>query len=126
MATLQSNPWYRLQDLGAGRQLDQHSTVPFGGVLVKDLPGVKYHVIRGVLDSQVVLDGGLKGARQLHMMSQRDPILVKVFRDKDSTAATLQLQVMSQRDSILLKVLREGPPQDGKSVSFARHILLTA
>jgi small subunit ribosomal protein S12 len=40
---------------GEGHNLQEHSTVLIRGGRVKDLPGVKYHVIRGVLDSQGVL-----------------------------------------------------------------------
>jgi len=40
---------------GEGHNLQEHSTVLIRGGRVKDLPGVKYHVVRGVLDSQGVL-----------------------------------------------------------------------
>ncbi len=40
---------------GEGHNLQEHSTVLIRGGRVKDLPGVKYHIIRGVLDSQGVL-----------------------------------------------------------------------
>jgi small subunit ribosomal protein S12 len=40
---------------GEGHNLQEHSVVLIRGGRVKDLPGVKYHVIRGVLDSQGVL-----------------------------------------------------------------------
>ena len=35
---------------GENHSLQEHSTVLIRGGRVKDLPGVKYHVIRGVLD----------------------------------------------------------------------------
>lgn len=39
---------------GEGHQLQEHSAVLVRGGRVKDLPGVKFHVIRGVLDLQGV------------------------------------------------------------------------
>ncbi len=36
---------------GEGHNLQEHSVVLIRGGRVKDLPGVRYHVIRGVLDS---------------------------------------------------------------------------
>lgn len=39
---------------GVGHNLQEHSVVMVRGGRVKDLPGVRYHVIRGVLDTQGV------------------------------------------------------------------------
>nr|YP_665663.1 ribosomal protein S12 [Nephroselmis olivacea]AAF03190.1 ribosomal protein S12 [Nephroselmis olivacea] len=39
---------------GEGHHLQEHSVVLLRGGRVKDLPGVKYHIIRGVLDLQGV------------------------------------------------------------------------
>ena len=39
---------------GVGHNLQEHSVVMVRGGLVKDLPGVRYHVIRGSLDTQGV------------------------------------------------------------------------
>ena len=36
---------------GIGHSLQEHSTVLIRGGRVKDLPGVRYHIIRGALDS---------------------------------------------------------------------------
>nr|YP_010555021.1 ribosomal protein S12 [Pogoniopsis schenckii]UYP51001.1 ribosomal protein S12 [Pogoniopsis schenckii] len=44
---------------GVGHNLQEHSIVLVRGGRVKDLPGVKYHVIRGTLDA-----GGVKDRRQ--------------------------------------------------------------
>ncbi len=41
---------------GEGHNLQEHSVVMIRGGRVKDLPGVRYHVIRGVLDTQGVKD----------------------------------------------------------------------
>ena len=44
---------------GVGHNLQEHSIVMIRGGRVKDLPGVRYHVIRGTLDSM-----GVDGRRQ--------------------------------------------------------------
>ena len=41
---------------GEGHNLQEHSVVLIRGGRVKDLPGVRYHTIRGVLDTQGVKD----------------------------------------------------------------------
>ena len=44
---------------GEGHNLQEHSVVLIRGGRVKDLPGVKYRIVRGVLDSQ-----GVKNRKQ--------------------------------------------------------------
>ena len=44
---------------GEKHNLQEHSTVLIRGGRVKDLPGVRYHIIRGTLDTQ-----GVEGRRQ--------------------------------------------------------------
>ncbi len=44
---------------GVGHNLQEHSIVLIRGGRVKDLPGVRYHIIRGTLDSV-----GVEGRRQ--------------------------------------------------------------
>ena len=44
---------------GEGHNLQEHSTVLVRGGRVPDLPGVKYHIVRGAYDTQ-----GVKGRRQ--------------------------------------------------------------
>ena len=44
---------------GEGHSLQEHSVVLVRGGRVKDLPGVRYHIIRGSLDTQ-----GIKDRRQ--------------------------------------------------------------
>jgi len=43
---------------GIGHDLQEHSIVVIRGGRVKDLPGVRYHVIRGALDCEGVQDRG--------------------------------------------------------------------
>ena len=45
---------------GEGHNLQEHSIVMIRGGRVKDLPGVRYHIVRGALDSAGV-DGRLQG-----------------------------------------------------------------
>jgi small subunit ribosomal protein S12 len=45
---------------GEGHQLQEHSVVLIRGGRVKDLPGVRYHIVRGTLDSTGV-DGRQQG-----------------------------------------------------------------
>nr|WVH13660.1 ribosomal protein S12 [Tectaria coadunata] len=41
---------------GIGHNLQEHSVVPVRGGRVKDLPGVRYHIVRGTLDAVGVKD----------------------------------------------------------------------
>ena len=41
---------------GIGHNLQEHAVVMIRGGRVKDLPGVRYHIIRGTLDTQGVQD----------------------------------------------------------------------
>ena len=45
---------------GIGHNLQEHSVVLIRGGRVKDLPGVRYHIVRGALDSAGV-EGRLQG-----------------------------------------------------------------
>lgn len=44
---------------GEGHNLQEHSVVLIRGGRVKDLPGVRYHIVRGALDT-----AGVKGRKQ--------------------------------------------------------------
>jgi len=44
---------------GEGHNLQEHSVILIRGGRVKDLPGVRYHVVRGILDT-----GGVEGRKQ--------------------------------------------------------------
>ncbi len=44
---------------GIGHNLQEHSVVVIRGGRVKDLPGVRYHVVRGILDT-----GGVEGRKR--------------------------------------------------------------
>lgn len=43
---------------GQGHNLQEHSVILIRGGRVKDLPGVRYHTVRGALDTQGVQNRG--------------------------------------------------------------------
>ncbi len=49
---------------GEGHNLQEHSVVLIRGGRVKDVPGIRYHIIRGVLDTEGV--AGRKRSRSLY------------------------------------------------------------
>ncbi len=55
---------------GIGHNLQEHSQVMIRGGRVKDLPGVRYHLIRGVLDAQGDMGGSAsrreEGGKEIH------------------------------------------------------------
>ncbi|TSD02006.1 MAG: small subunit ribosomal protein S12 [Parcubacteria group bacterium Athens0714_24] len=44
---------------GEGHNLQEHSIVIIRGGRVKDLPGIRYHIVRGILDT-----AGVEGRKQ--------------------------------------------------------------
>ena len=53
---------------GEGHNLQEHSVILIRGGRVKDLPGVRYHTVRGVLDTQGV---GERKQRRSHYGAKR-------------------------------------------------------
>ena len=49
---------------GIGHNLQEHSIVMIRGGRVKDLPGVRYHIVRGIYDTRGV--EGRKNSRSLY------------------------------------------------------------
>src|SRR3954453_4513788 len=62
---------------GEGHNLQEHSVVLIRGGRVKDLPGVRYHILRGALDTQGVKDRrqrrSLYGAKRPNQGRGRGP-----------------------------------------------------
>ena len=52
---------------GIGHNLQEHSVVLIRGGRVKDLPGVRYHIIRGTLDAVGVKDRHQGRSSALHI-----------------------------------------------------------
>ncbi len=48
---------------GEGHNLQEHSIVLVRGGRVKDLPGVRYHIVRGALDTAGVADRGQRRSK---------------------------------------------------------------
>ncbi len=55
---------------GIGHNLQEHSMVLVRGGRVRDLPGIRYHIIRGVLDSAAVEDQDKFGVRRARSRSK--------------------------------------------------------
>ena len=55
---------------GEGHNLQEHSVVLIRGGRVKDLPGVRYHIVRGSLDTQGVKDRRQHWADTTHSLPQ--------------------------------------------------------
>lgn len=73
---------------GIGHNLQEHSVVLIRGGRVKDLPGVRYHIVRGTLDAA----GVANRSRLVHAMALRDLSLqrrskrrVKICLDAESS-----------------------------------------
>ena len=72
---------------GEGHNLQEHSIVLVRGGRVKDLPGVKYHIVRGALDTAGVKDRKVSrskyGTKKLRLrnnhLTRQDSVLVTVF-----------------------------------------------
>jgi len=62
---------------GEGHNLQEHSTVLVRGGRVKDLPGVRYHIIRGKLDTQGVSQAKLRNGQKGPRNQQRSKYGVK-------------------------------------------------
>ena len=60
---------------GEGHNLQEHSIVLIRGGRVKDVPGVRYHIIRGTLDTQAV--NGRKNARSKYGVKKKGATPVK-------------------------------------------------
>ncbi len=73
---------------GIGHELAEHSIVLIRGGLVKDLPGVKYHIIRGKYDTTGVV--GRKKARSLYGTKKSGAV------SQASAAATVGASAVSQ------------------------------
>jgi small subunit ribosomal protein S12 len=85
---------------GEGHNLQEHSMVLIRGGRVKDLPGVRYHVVRGTLDTT-----GVNGRRQ-----RRSKYGAK--RPKKSL-----------RKSELPSPVKASPPASGRATTFGTPII---
>ena len=66
---------------GEGHNLQEHSIVLVRGGRVKDLPGVRYHIVRGALDTAGV-EGGYREDRSMVPKRQRQKNDVQNFMNR--------------------------------------------
>ena len=57
---------------GIGHNLQEHSVVLIRGGRVKDLPGVRYHIIRGALDTALLTATNLAPSTVQNVLKQRN------------------------------------------------------
>ena len=68
---------------GIGHNLQEHSVVLIRGGRVKDLPGVRYHVVRGTLDAAGVANRGQSCSGSMARRSRRrNKYAAAVFSEK--------------------------------------------
>src|SRR5436190_1621931 len=79
---------------GEGHNLQEHSIVLVRGGRVRDLPGVRYHIIRGVLDSQGVSDR--KQARSKYGAKREGKCVNRVLFDPDGTVHDVASHLLSR------------------------------
>ena len=70
---------------GEGHNLQEHSVVMIRGGRVKDLPGVRYHILRGNLDTQGVANRKREG----HFTEQKNLNKYYVQKKKSSNKKNL-------------------------------------
>ena len=61
---------------GEGHKLQEHSMVLVRGGRVKDLPGVRYHIVRGALDTSGV-DGRKQSRSKYGAKKNQKPVATK-------------------------------------------------
>ena len=65
---------------GEGHNLQEHSVVLIRGGRVKDLPGVRYHIIRGTLDTQGVEDRRQRRSKYGARRPKQKKVLINMSR----------------------------------------------
>src|SRR5262245_19054811 len=82
---------------GVGHNLQEHSIVMIRGGRVKDLPGVRYHIIRGTLDAVGVANRKRDGpstapsARKLRSEEENDAETPRRRQERDPPGPAVQL-----------------------------------
>ena len=71
---------------GEGHNLQEHSVILIRGGRVKDLPGVRYHTVRGALDTTGV-DGRMQGRSKYGTKSYRERRGCSIFLFGDASRA---------------------------------------
>ena len=81
---------------GEGHNLQEHSVVLIRGGRVKDLPGVRYHILRGVLDTQ-----GVKNRKQRRSLYNVKPAVEVRSRRVGGATYQVPVEVRTERRQAL-------------------------
>src|SRR5476651_686955 len=111
---------------GEGHNLQEHSVVMIRGGRVKDLPGVRYHILRGVLDTQGVKNRKQRrskyGAkRPRHLVCSR---LFRTLRAILRTALLTVLDALGIEDAAENVVTHAGQILDAAAADHDHGVLL--
>ena len=103
---------------GEGHNLQEHSIVLVRGGRVKDLPGVRYHIVRGALDTQGVKDRkqgrSLYGAKEgeVRDMSRKGPSKKHVVLPDPIYGSTVVAQLIN-------KILLDGKKSIAEDIVYS-------
>ena len=95
---------------GVGHNLQEHSLVLIRGGRVKDLPGVRYHVVRGTLDA-VGVQGRKQGRSKYGAKRPKS-----VPSDEDDEGAGVHVSSACSRASASARRSERGSPASTKSI----------
>ena len=76
---------------GEGHNLQEHSVVLIRGGRVKDLPGVRYHILRGNLDTQGVAN---RKKKKISLRNKKTKIILCLEKEKLQFERFIQTQDM--------------------------------
>ena len=88
---------------GEGHNLQEHSVVLIRGGRVKDLPGVRYHMVRGALDT-----AGVKDRKQSALEVRREEAQGRRARDDRGSRVTIR----QRRSHVTMPRRREVPKRE--------------
>ena len=104
---------------GEGHNLQEHSVVLIRGGRVKDLPGVRYHVVRGTLDAS-----GAVGPEQ-HQQGQPQPQALEVRRQAPEGLSQSRSRTMPRRREVPKRRIIPDPKFKDKLVAkFTNSLML--
>ena len=99
---------------GEGHNLQEHAVVLVRGGRVKDLPGVRYHIVRGILDLQGVQNR--KQGRSANTAPRRRQIMPRQESPKSLSLATVQprptcITAYASQRKLINRVMLDGKKQ---------------
>jgi small subunit ribosomal protein S7 len=105
---------------GEGHNLQEHSVVMIRGGRVKDLPGVRYHILRGVLDTQ-----GVKNRKQRRSKYGAKPEIRVVLMSRRHAAEKREIIPDPKFGNVVVSKFMNAVMYDGKK-SVAEGIVYGA